>query len=137
MRARRPDHRVKFLRSLALLSGLSGAAAASACGASSRVASQPPAASTSASAPDATRVDARPEVDPGAPCRCSWDKDANAAPRVCKRGETAFDGRRCVASGRQPDIVEGPLPPPDFASSRQARRARQARTVKRTSKRAR
>ena len=51
------------------------------------------------------------------PCRCSWDTDANAAPRVCKKGEINYEGVGCVpGSGKKkyPYPVKGPLPPPDL-----------------------
>ena len=33
---------------------------------------------------------------PDAPCRCSWDTNAAAAPRVCKKGEENYEGVTCV-----------------------------------------
>lgn len=33
---------------------------------------------------------------PDAPCRCSWDTNAAAAPRVCKRGEENYEGVTCL-----------------------------------------
>jgi hypothetical protein len=48
-------------------------------------------------------------------CRCSWDNNANAAPRVCKKGELAYNGGVCVAGSRPKyPIAIGPLPPPDL-----------------------
>lgn len=48
-------------------------------------------------------------------CRCSWDNNAAAAPRVCKKGELAYNGGACVPGTRPKyPIAIGPLPPPDL-----------------------
>lgn len=48
-------------------------------------------------------------------CRCSWDTNANAAPRVCKKGEVSYNGGACVRGARPKyPIAIGPLPPPDL-----------------------
>lgn len=118
---RTDDRRTRFLRSLALLSGVT----AGACGGGAPTSAVPTAPSASATAVATTT--GAPEAPPDAACRCSWDKDATAAPRVCKRGETAFDGRRCLASRPyEPGVVEGPLPPPSLGRAR-ARKAARAR----------
>ncbi len=69
-------------------------------------------------APPATSASSEAPVSVGTgPCRCSWDTDANAAPRVCKKGEVNHAGEACVPKShpKYPDYVEGPLPPPDLA----------------------
>jgi hypothetical protein len=51
------------------------------------------------------------------PCRCSWDKNPAAAPRVCKKGEVAYGGAHCVPASREDYDhydIGGPLPPPDL-----------------------
>jgi hypothetical protein len=73
----------------------------------------------STTAPAATVAD--PSGDPGAPSRCSWDTNASAAPRVCKKGEMHYDGERCVPASHSGEeeggpIMKGPLPPPDLPS---------------------
>jgi len=50
------------------------------------------------------------------PCRCSWDTNATAAPRVCKKGETSYSGAYCLPRKRPkyyPPVI-GPLNPPDL-----------------------
>jgi hypothetical protein len=84
-------------------------------------ASSQPAPTTTTIAPAAatsTSTEVPPSAEAG-PCRCSWDTDANAAPRVCKKGEVNHAGAACVpkAHPKYPDIVEGPLPPPDLGHS--------------------
>jgi hypothetical protein len=68
--------------------------------------------------------DDQPPPDPtvgGGPCRCSWDGNAAAASRVCKRGEINYDGESCIPGvDHEPTDegygmpVPGPLPPPDL-----------------------
>ena len=66
--------------------------------------------------PPATTTSSTSEPIAEGPCRCSWDTDANAAPRVCKKGEINHQGQACVPKShpKYPDYVEGPLPPPDL-----------------------
>jgi hypothetical protein len=57
------------------------------------------------------------------PCRCSWDTNAQAAPRVCKRGEINYEGQACVAGGggdrgEWDRPIKGPLPPPELPRAR-------------------
>ena len=113
-----------FVRSLALPSGL---AAASACGTSAPPPANPPtatsasASSTPSSSVVANVVDHEPPPDPTAgsgPCRCSWDTKQAAAPRVCKKGESSYEGKVCqVTHSKYPKypIKVGPLDPPDLA----------------------
>ena len=95
---------LRFLQALAFLP---------ACAATPAPAPQAsPAATNSAATPVAT-VD--PTVGDG-PCRCSWETNAAAAPRVCKKGEKSHTGDACVAGEHGPKSypMEGPLPPPDL-----------------------
>jgi len=74
---------------------------------------------TTTIAPPTPSSSATPEpVAVDGPCRCSWENDANAAARVCKKGEINHAGEACVPKShpKYPDIVEGPLPPPDLAA---------------------
>jgi hypothetical protein len=121
---------VRFARSLALASASSVAAVVSACGGGGTPATSPkPAPSASASATSTTQVttEESPQNMPSdGPCRCSWDTNAQAAPRVCKRGEPNYEGTACVAGGgpsyygnkKYPMPVPGPLPPPELRARR-------------------
>jgi hypothetical protein len=73
--------------------------------------------------PVATHDEDKPTIVQGDPtegvgkCRCSWDKNANAAPRVCKKNEVSYNGGMCKAGARPKyPIAIGPLPPPDLGS---------------------
>lgn len=83
-----------------------------------------PASNTIAPPPTTTATTATTEAQPpeSGPCRCSWESDASAAPRVCKKGETNHAGEACIPKShpKYPDMVEGPLPPPDLAVQSQA-----------------
>ncbi len=117
---------LRFVRGLAFPGG--GAVIAVACGGGQPgpVAPGAPSASTSAStSPSSTTatvatVDA-PVDDPtagGGPCRCSWNTNPNAAPRVCKKGETSVGGQVCQPGNHKkkyPYPVVGPLYPPDLS----------------------
>ncbi len=99
-----------------------------ACGGPASTASVPVPIPASASnvGPDATSdpestsegtVTETTETDGSGPCRCSWDTNASAAPRVCKKGETNYAGAACVPASRPKyPIAIGPLPPPDLPS---------------------
>jgi hypothetical protein len=127
------DRAVRFVRSLALASASSVAAVVSACGGGQAPATSPAsttaAPSASASSLQSTQVttDESPQSMPNdGPCRCSWDTNAQAAPRVCKRGEPNYEGTACVAGGgpsyygnkKYPMPVPGPLPPPELRARR-------------------
>jgi hypothetical protein len=132
---------VRFARSLALLSGSSlGAAFAlssAACGGAQTpsTTSPTPSSSASASATATATEDPRVNAPTDGPCRCSWDTNADAAPRVCKRGEINFEGTACVPGGgsnyypnkKYPMPVPGPLPPPELRARRGKARAKRAR----------
>ena len=120
---------VRFARSLALASASSVAAVVSACGGGQTPATSPtpaPSGSASASVTQVTTEEAPQGMPSDGPCRCSWDTDAQAAPRVCKRGEPNYDGTACVAGGgpgyyggkKYPMPVPGPLPPPELRARR-------------------
>ena len=71
--------------------------------------------------PVATTEDDKPSIVQADPtdgvgkCRCSWDTNANAAPRVCKKNEIAYNGGYCKPGARPKyPIAIGPLPPPDL-----------------------
>lgn len=122
---------LRFLQALALLPV---PAAVTACGPSTTQTSgaQTPNTSSSASAsttttaanppPSATTTsvaEAEPTGDPTAgsgPCRCSWETNAAAAPRVCKKGETSHNGKVCSPGKHYPysGPIKGPLDPPEL-----------------------
>jgi hypothetical protein len=71
----------------------------------------------------ATHVAEQPDPTVGTgPCRCSWDTNASAAPRVCKKGQVNYEGQACIPGGGTPSdegdlyLPGGPLPPPDLSS---------------------
>jgi len=109
-----------FARKLALLTS-TAAPTLVAC-----ASSQPPVtnASPATSTTTAATATGEPASDPtvgGGPCRCSWDTNAAAAPRVCKKGEVNYDGDKCVPGSHSGDyeggpVMKGPLPPPDLVS---------------------
>jgi hypothetical protein len=72
----------------------------------------PPAPTTTAT----TTAETTSEPVTSGPCRCSWDNNAAAANRVCKKGETNYEGQACVAAShpKYNGPVKGPLPPPDL-----------------------
>lgn len=87
---------------------------ASASASSSGVAANPPPSSTT------TIADGEPPPDPTAgsgPCRCSWETNAAAAPRVCKKGEANHTGKVCNPGKHYPysGPIKGPLDPPELA----------------------
>ncbi len=125
---------VRFARSLALASAstVASAVVAGCGGAQTPSPSSAPASSASGAAsraPSATQVsnDEAPQSMPSdGPCRCSWDTNAQAAPRVCKKGEPNYEGTACVPGGgasyygnkKYPMPVPGPLPPPELRARR-------------------
>lgn len=123
MRISRPKY-LELVRRLALVGSTVAPAMLAACGGSTT----PPSTGGTSVAPStsasATSVSSEPTKDVTAgsgPCRCSWDPEATAAPRVCKRGEMNYAGSRCIP-GSHPSYDEGyyppavgPLSPPDLA----------------------
>jgi hypothetical protein len=115
------DKFLSFARHLALLGA---SPLMMACGASNTG----PTTTTTTPATSSSNVsNSPPPVDVTAgsgPCRCSWDTNASAAPRVCKKGEMNYDGDRCIPGGGNsygeggmgPMPVPGPLPPPDLVA---------------------
>ncbi len=79
-----------------------------------------PVAPTASTTTVATPTTVEPPSDPtagGGPCRCSWETNQAAAPRVCKKNEMSYKGAPCVPSahGQDDDIpVGGPLAPPEL-----------------------
>ena len=55
---------------------------------------------------------AEPPTAGDGPCRCSWETNAAAAPRVCRKGEVSHAGKACVVNAPKSYPVEGPLAPP-------------------------
>jgi len=120
--------RDKFLsvaRHLALVTSTAAPALAACSGSSANTATTVPTARAS----ESSAVSESPppgDVTAGSgPCRCSWDTNGAAAPRVCKKGEVNYDGVACVPGGGNtsydeggyypPPPVPGPLPPPDLS----------------------
>lgn len=115
--------RPKFLeltRRLALLTtvGMPIAACAS-TSSSTNTAVSPPTPTPTATA---TKIADQPDPTVGAGlCRCSWDTNANAAPRVCKKGEVNYQGVACIPGGGTSSeegyyLPGGPLAPPDLSN---------------------
>jgi hypothetical protein len=116
-----------FAQRLALVSGCCAFPLA-ACGggtAEGPGATSPTAASASSAgtATVATNAPISPTSDTPSdgPCRCSWDSNASAAPRVCKKGEENYEGTKCspghpTQEGGYHPPMKGPYPPPDLPS---------------------
>ncbi len=114
-----PVSRPRFLdiaRALALVSPLAAACGGSATPLANSGGPAPTASSSATTAPTTDGAD--PTVGSG-PCRCSWDTNQAAAPRVCKKGEPSYEGAPCVPGqhyptdeGYYPGV--GPYPPPDL-----------------------
>jgi hypothetical protein len=102
-----------------------------ACGGGTAPTPQTPAASASVSAsavassvvaPDGGHVAQRLEDATAGtgPCRCSWEGNASAASRVCRVGETSWQGNICRPGDRSYNgdryryPAVGPLAPPDL-----------------------
>ncbi len=111
-----PVVRHRFLdiaRALALVSPLAAACGGGAPLANSTTAAPTNSASTSPTAEGVSAGDG--------PCRCSWDTNAAAAPRVCKKGEPSYEGAPCVPGKHYPSSeysepsIKGPLSPPELA----------------------
>lgn len=119
---------LRFVRGLALPG--SGAVIAVACGGGQPEPAVPTASSASASSASASATTTTvatvdtPADDPTAgvgPCRCSWNTNPNAAPRVCKKGEMSAGGQVCQPGNHKkykyPPVV-GPLDPPELVEGR-------------------
>ncbi len=119
------DRFLAFARRLALLSGCA-AAPLYACGGASSGSPPPegpktdPSSSASGTGTSVATGSPTSDMPKDGPCRCSWDTNANAAPRVCKKGEENYEGVRCIP-GSHPSYeggyygpIKGPLPPPDL-----------------------
>lgn len=128
MRVSRPKY-LELVRRLALVGSTVAPAMMAACGGSTTgvntggasVAAPSASASTSSSSSTSASDPTGDFTAGGGPCRCSWEPDANAAPRVCKRGEINYAGNKCVP-GSHPTYEEGyyppavgPLAPPEMA----------------------
>jgi len=119
--------RPKFLalaRKLALLTS-TAAPTLVACASSQPPVNNPSPVATTTAATTTGEPAPDPTVGSG-PCRCSWDGNKDAAPRVCKKGETNYDGEKCVPGGGTSyggyegsggPVMKGPLPPPDLPVS--------------------
>src|SRR5262249_4154440 len=118
------DRFLAFARKLALLTSCT-AAPIVACGGGSTSNTPPTTPTTSASSTSVSTSTATAPTSDGTampsdgPCRCSWDTNAAAAPRVCKKGETNYDGVSCIpghpsGEGYYHGPIKGPLMPPDF-----------------------
>lgn len=119
---------LSFVRRLALPAEALSVAALAACGGSQPTPSTAPAPSTSTTATGATSGSTTDVAvdDPTAgsgPCRCSWNTNAAAAPRVCKKGETSVDGVVCQPGNHKkphyPKVL-GPLDPPSLVADGRA-----------------
>jgi hypothetical protein len=118
------DRFLSFARRIALVTGTAAPAAIAACGGSTTNTATTPIPTTSHSATSTTSESPPPGdiTAGGGPCRCSWDTNGAAAPRVCKKGEINYEGVACIPGGGTSyeeggsylPPVPGPLPPPDL-----------------------
>lgn len=120
------DRFLSFARHLALVTSTAAPALAACSGSSSNTAvTTVPTARASESSTTTSSEPPPGDITAGSgPCRCSWDGNKDAAPRVCKKGEVNYDGIKCIpgyGNGGDdeggyypPPPVPGPLPPPDF-----------------------
>ncbi len=117
MRISRPKF-LELTRRLALLSTMPLASCATSSVTNTTTGAQPAPRPSSSASTVADQPD--PTVGTG-PCRCSWDTNASAAPRVCKKGQVNYLGVACIpgggtASDEDNDLPVGPLPPPDLSN---------------------
>lgn len=114
-----------FARRIALVTGTVSPALAACAGSTSGSGPSAPVASATSSASSASDAvsESPPDYTAGSgPCRCSWDTNAAAASRVCKKGEINYAGDACIPAGGPsygegggyPPPMKGPLPPPDL-----------------------
>jgi len=118
------DKFLAFARRIALVTS-TAAPALTACSGSTGNTATPITPTTPSSASSNATSESPPHKDITAgsgPCRCSWDTNAAAAPRVCKKGEINYEGTACIPGvgtsyeeGGYYPPVPGPLPPPDLA----------------------
>ena len=120
------DQFLDYASRLALVTG-PVAPALAACSGSNTNTATPIAPTTPSASTSSTAVSESPPhkdiTAGGGPCRCSWDTNGAAAPRVCKKGEMNYEGTACIPGGGNsydeggyyPPPVPGPLPPPDLA----------------------
>lgn len=115
----RRDKFLSFARRLALLTPALAACGGSTTNTQPAVVTSPSSTSSGATSPPGT-----PPTDATAgsgPCRCSWDTNGAAAPRVCKKGQVNYEGSACIPGGGTSygegsmGPVPGPLPPPDLS----------------------
>jgi hypothetical protein len=109
-----PARYLRFVQSLSLVSS----AIVAGCGGSTPPTTTPVTSPSTTATTVATNEPIPVPTGGEGPCRCSWDTNQQAAPRVCKRGETNYDGAVCQPSARSyynNYPVMGPLPPPDLA----------------------
>lgn len=115
MRISRPKF-LELTRRLALLSTMPLASCTTSSVTSTGVQPAPRPASS------ATTVADQPDPTVGTgPCRCSWDTNASAAPRVCKKGQVNYEGVACIPGGGTPSdegyyLPGGPLAPPELSN---------------------
>lgn len=113
MRQLKEERFLRVARALALMTPMAGCAAEP----MRPIAPEPPKRSVADAPEDKPVVVQADPTEGSGKCRCSWDTNANAAPRVCKKGEPSYHGGTCVAGSRPKyPIAIGPLPPPDLPS---------------------
>lgn len=118
------DRFLSFARRIALVTSTAAPAVAACSGSNTNTASTTTPIPTTSASPTTTSPSPPPgDITAGTgPCRCSWDTNQDAAPRVCKKGEINYDGVACIPGGgtsygeggSYPMPVPGPLPPPDL-----------------------
>lgn len=115
---------LRFARSLALVTG----PLAVSCGGAQPAPASPAPLASAQSSTTVTNDPPPPPVEGDGPCRCSWDRNQQAAPRVCKRGQIDYQGKACLPPGRDVEEwnvpVKGPLPPPELPRRRRAAKPR-------------
>ena len=109
-----------FARKLALLTSTTAPTLVACASSSPPPVIQPsPVASTTTAATSTSDTTPSDPTVGSAPCRCSWDTNASAAPRVCKKGEVNYEGDKCIPGQHYGGyeggpVMKGPLPPPDL-----------------------
>lgn len=118
------DRFLSFARRIALVTSTAAPAVAACSGSNTNTATTTTPIATTSASPTSTSASPPPgDITAGSgPCRCSWDTNGAAAPRVCKKGEINYEGVACIPGGGTsygeggyyPPPVPGPLPPPDL-----------------------
>lgn len=120
------DRFLSFARRIALVTSTAAPAVSACSGSNTNTATTTTPIATTSASPTSTSTSASPppgDITAGSgPCRCSWDTNGAAAPRVCKKGEINYEGVACIPGGGTsygeggyyPPPVPGPLPPPDL-----------------------